>query len=82
MQNNVIWLRLPVLVPTVFGIFLAVLLDKEVRGSRFYQTALYIPVVLSLALIGFIWQLIYSPRPGPAQRGARHRRRLVRRPRR
>ena len=46
--------------PTVFGIFLAVLLDKEVRGSRFYQTALYIPVVLSLALIGFIWQLIYS----------------------
>ena len=46
--------------PTVFGIFLAVLLDKEVRGSRFYQTALFMPVVLSLALVGFIWQLIYS----------------------
>jgi multiple sugar transport system permease protein len=40
--------------------FLAVLLDKEVRGSRFYQTALYLPIVLSLALTGFIWQLIYS----------------------
>ncbi|MDM4777907.1 sugar ABC transporter permease [Micromonospora sp. b486] len=40
--------------------FLAVLLDKELRGSRFYQTALYLPVVLSLALIGFVWQLIYS----------------------
>ncbi len=44
--------------------FLAVLLDKEIRGSRFYQTALYIPVVLSLALVGFIWQLIYSPDQG------------------
>ena len=46
--------------PTLFGIVLAVLLDKEMRGSRFYQTALYLPVVLSLALTGFIWQLMYS----------------------
>lgn len=59
-QHNFVWLGFTFLVPTVFGIFLAVLLDKEVRGSRFYQTAFYIPVVLSLALIGFIWQLIYS----------------------
>ena len=47
-------------VATPFGMFLAVLLDKEIKGSRFYQTALYLPVVLSLALIGFIWQLFYS----------------------
>jgi multiple sugar transport system permease protein len=40
--------------------FFAVLLDRELRGSRFYQTAFYLPVVLSLALTGFIWQLIYS----------------------
>ncbi|HEY7044307.1 MAG TPA: sugar ABC transporter permease, partial [Nocardioidaceae bacterium] len=40
--------------------FLAVLLDKEIRFSRFYQTALYLPVVLSLALVGFVWQLMYS----------------------
>jgi len=40
--------------------FLAVLCDKELRGSRFYQTACYLPVILSLALTGFIWQLIYS----------------------
>ncbi len=60
MQHNIIWLAFLAVVPTTFGIFLAVLLDKEVRGSRFYQTALYMPVVLSLALIGIIWQLIYS----------------------
>ena len=44
--------------------FLAVLLDREMRGTRFYQTALFLPVVLSLALVGFIWQLIYSPDQG------------------
>lgn len=59
-QNNLIWLVFLFVGPTVLGIFLAVLLDKEMRFSRFYQTALYVPVVLSLALVGFIWQLIYS----------------------
>ena len=60
LEHNLIWLVFLFLGPTLFGIILAVLLDKEMRGSRFYQTALYLPVVLSLALTGFIWQLMYS----------------------
>jgi multiple sugar transport system permease protein len=60
LRHNVIWLVFLFLLPTLFGIFLAVLLDRELRGTRFYQTAFFLPVVLSLALIGFIWQLIYS----------------------
>ncbi|MFC8501941.1 carbohydrate ABC transporter permease [Pedococcus sp. NPDC057267] len=59
-QHNLIWLGGLFLVATPFGLFLAVLLDRELRGSRIYQTAIYLPVVLSLALVGFIWQLIYS----------------------
>lgn len=59
-QHNLIWLAFLFLLPTVLGMFLAVLLDREMRGSRIYQTAFYMPVVLSLALIGFIWQLFYS----------------------
>lgn len=59
-QNNLLWLAALFAVATPFGMFLAVLLDKELRGTRFYQTALYLPVVLSLALIGFVWQLLYS----------------------
>ncbi|MEH0930854.1 carbohydrate ABC transporter permease [Micromonospora sp. CPCC 205558] len=59
-QHNLLWLAVLFLVASPFGMFLAVLLDKELRGSRFYQTALYLPVVLSLALIGFVWQLLYS----------------------
>lgn len=59
-QHNALWLAFLALGPTVFGVLLAVLLDKQIRGTRFYQTALYLPVVLSFALVGFIWQLIYS----------------------
>jgi multiple sugar transport system permease protein len=59
-QNNLIWLVFLFVIPTVLGMFLAVVLDREMRGGRFYQTAFYMPVVLSLALIGFVWQLFYS----------------------
>ena len=58
--HNIIWLAALFLIPTPLGIFLAVLLDKEMKGGRFYQSAFFLPVVLSLALVGFMWQLIYS----------------------
>jgi multiple sugar transport system permease protein len=59
-RHNLIWLVFLFLLPTLLGVLLAVVLDREMRGSRFYQTAFYLPVVLSLALVGFIWQLFYS----------------------
>lgn len=60
LTHNLLWLGFFLLVATPIGIFLAVLLDKSIRGTRFYQSALYLPVVLSLAIVGFIWQLQYS----------------------
>jgi multiple sugar transport system permease protein len=63
-QHNLIWLAFLLIVPTCAGLLLAVLLDREIKGSRIYQSALYMPMVLSLALIGFIWQLIYTPDGG------------------
>jgi multiple sugar transport system permease protein len=63
-QHNLIWLVFLFLFPTTLGVLLAVILDREMRGSRFYQTAFYLPVVLSMALVGFIWQLFYSTDQG------------------
>ncbi|MET9343555.1 sugar ABC transporter permease [Nonomuraea sp. NPDC003804] len=59
-RNNVLWLAFLGLVATPFGLFCAVLLDRRLRLSRAYQSALYLPVVLSLAVVGFIAQLVYS----------------------
>ncbi len=59
-RHNLIWLAFLFLGPTLLGMLLAVVLDKKMTGSRFYQTAFYMPVVLSMALVGFIWQLFYS----------------------
>jgi len=59
-QHNVIWLVVFFFGPTLLGMLLAVMLDREIRGSRIYQSIFFMPVVLSLALVGFIWQLLYS----------------------
>ncbi|MGP5395530.1 carbohydrate ABC transporter permease [Arthrobacter rhombi] len=64
LQHNVIWLLVLGLVATPLGLFLAVLLDKNIKGTRVYQSIFYIPVVLSLALVGFIWTLLYSQDQG------------------
>jgi multiple sugar transport system permease protein len=50
---------------TPMGMFVAYLLDKNLKGTTIYQSLLYFPVVLSLAVVGFIWKsVIYSPRQG------------------
>jgi multiple sugar transport system permease protein len=38
------------------GMLFAYLLDKGIRGSSIYQSIYYFPVVLSLAVVGFIWK--------------------------
>lgn len=65
---NNLWLLLALFLgPTMLGMFLAYLLDKNIRGSRFYQSLFYTPVVLSLAVVGYIWQnIIYNPDDGLA----------------
>ncbi|WP_371933731.1 carbohydrate ABC transporter permease [Streptomyces castrisilvae] len=59
-QHNFIWLGVFVAIATPLGMLFAVLLDRNIRGSRMYQSALFLPVMLSLALIGIIWEFVYS----------------------
>src|SRR3954451_6712269 len=63
-RHNAIWLAFLTFVATPFGLLLAYLLDKRIRGTRVYQSIFFLPVVLSFAIIGFIWQLVYSPTQG------------------
>jgi ABC-type sugar transport system permease subunit len=63
-SHNVIWLLWLSLIATPIGMLFAVLLDREMRGSRIYQSVFYLPVVLSLVVVGFIWELQYKPTDG------------------
>jgi len=63
-QNTAIWLIVAVTVPTILGLLLAVLLDRPLRGSRVYKSAFYMPITLSLVVVGQVWIWIYQPNWG------------------
>ena len=59
-RHNVIWLLVFLFIATPLGMLFAVIIDRGIRGSRIYQSILFLPVMLSLALVGIIWQFMYS----------------------
>jgi multiple sugar transport system permease protein len=63
-EHNVIWLGVFIFVATPLGMLFAVLIDRGIKGSRMYQSILFLPVMLSLALIGIIWEFMYSQNLG------------------
>ena len=64
LEHNLIWLLFLTLIATPLGLLIAVLLDFNLRGSWLYQSVFFLPVMLSLALVGIIWQLMYSSDSG------------------
>jgi multiple sugar transport system permease protein/raffinose/stachyose/melibiose transport system permease protein len=63
-EHNVIWLAFLALVATPIGLLLAVLLDQKIRGTRLYQSIFFAPVMLSMVMVGIIWQLVYARNEG------------------
>ena len=64
LEHNLEWLGALAFVGTPFGMLLAYQLDKNLKGSRIYQSLLYVPVVIAPAVIGLIAQLYLSPTQG------------------
>ena len=62
--NNVKWLVIFLLIPVVLGLSLAMILNKEIRGEKFFKAAIYSPMILSPAVVGMIWSWIYEPTGG------------------
>lgn len=63
-RHNVIWLAVFLFLAAPLGMLFAVVINRGIRGSRIYQSILFLPVMLSLALIGIIWEFMYSQNYG------------------
>jgi raffinose/stachyose/melibiose transport system permease protein len=61
--NNFVFFGFHLLIQNPVGLFLAVLLTQQLlkRGRGTYRTLIFAPTVLSVVIVGFIWQLILSP---------------------
>lgn len=62
MANNARFFAIHMLLQNPIGLALATLFSlKGLRGARTYRTLIFLPTLLSVVIIGFIWQLILSP---------------------
>ncbi len=62
LRNNVRFFIIHMFVQNPVALFLAALLSRRtLRGTNVYRTVFFMPTVLSVVIIGFIWQLILSP---------------------
>lgn len=62
MRNNAYFFAVHMLVQNPIGLLLATLLGlKGLRFARSYRTLIFLPTLLSVVIVGFIWQLILSP---------------------
>jgi raffinose/stachyose/melibiose transport system permease protein len=67
-QNNFLFFAVHMLVQNPIGLILAALLSSQyIRGRVVYRTLIFIPTILSVVLVGFVWQLILSPLWGIAK---------------
>ncbi|MGE5334360.1 MAG: carbohydrate ABC transporter permease [Nitrososphaerota archaeon] len=62
--NNSIWLVVFITIPTTAGLALAVVLDRRLKFTRLYQSAIYLPMVLSLPVIGLMFTWFFKPDDG------------------
>jgi raffinose/stachyose/melibiose transport system permease protein len=61
-RNNFVFFAVHMLVQNPLGLLLAALLSSQVvRFRAVFRTLLFLPTVLSIVLVGFIWRLIMSP---------------------
>lgn len=49
-----------VVLVNVLAIFIASLLESKIRGKGFFRAGLYVPNIISLIVIGFIWKFIFT----------------------
>lgn len=60
--NNFVFFLIHMLVQNSIGLLLAAILSmRRLRWRNTYRTTLFLPTMLSVVIIGFIWQLILSP---------------------
>jgi ABC-type sugar transport system permease subunit len=62
--NNFIWLVVFTTIPMTAGLALAVVLDRKIKFTRLYQSAIYLPLVLSLPVIGLMFTWFFKPDDG------------------
>ena len=65
LSHNFSWMIAAIIIPVLFGMFLAILLSRSsMYGRILFRTIFFMPQILSSVTVSLIWQWIYNPTYG------------------
>ncbi|MED1951082.1 carbohydrate ABC transporter permease [Brevibacillus centrosporus] len=64
LSHNVLYFVVEMVVQNGIGFMLAFFIYRKIRGAGFLKIAYFMPRLLSVIVIGFLWKLIFNPNYG------------------
>jgi multiple sugar transport system permease protein len=61
LRNTLFFAVIVVPVQAAFALVLAMLVNAKVRGTNFFRTIYFIPVVTSMVVVSLLWEFMYQP---------------------
>jgi raffinose/stachyose/melibiose transport system permease protein len=63
--NTIYFALAVVIIQNAVGLFMAVLLNRKLKGDAFYRATFFLPVVLGVTVSGLVWRMMTNPMGGP-----------------
>jgi len=64
LTNNIYYFVVEMIVQNGIAFGLAFIIYKKVKGQQFFKIAYFLPRLLSIIIVGFLWKLILNPNMG------------------
>src|SRR3954451_21450592 len=61
LRNTLYFAVVVVPLQSAFALLLAVLVNDRIRGTNFFRTLYFVPVVTSIVVVSILWQFMYQP---------------------
>lgn len=62
--HNIYYFLLSSVLQTLLGLFFALVLSSNIKGTNVFKTIYFIPNVLAIVAVGFLWNLLLNPQWG------------------
>jgi multiple sugar transport system permease protein len=59
-MGNTVFMMIGIPIGLILSLLLALALNRGMRGTTFFRTVYYVPVISSLAAVAILWQLAYN----------------------
>jgi raffinose/stachyose/melibiose transport system permease protein len=70
LKNNLLFFIYTIILQNMIALILAAFINiKKIRFAKFFRTIYFLPTILSIMIVGFLWTLIYNPLWGPLNIG-------------